>query len=62
MYSINYNVIDINRVTFKNEDLLLKKIKITENDNSKYVLKVRKKIKNLEYHLRNVKEFIKLYK
>ena len=52
---------DIKNVKIKNEDFIYKRITITLNDKTKYVMTTAKKIKGSDYHKENVKKFIEMY-
>ena len=53
---------DIKSVKAKNEDFIYKKIIITLNDKTKYVMNCAKKIKGASYHQENLNKFIENYK
>lgn len=52
---------DIRNIKIKNEDFIYKRITITLNDKTKYVMTTAKKIKGSDYHKENVKKFIEMY-
>lgn len=52
---------DIKNIKIKNEDFIYKRITITLNDKTKYVMTTAKKIKGSDYHKENVKRFIETY-
>lgn len=52
---------DIKNIKIKNEDFIYKRITITLNDKTKYVMTTAKKIKGSDYHKENVKKFIEMY-
>lgn len=52
---------DIKNIKIKNEDFIYKRITITLNDKTKYVMTTAKKIKGSDYHKENVKRFIEMY-
>lgn len=53
---------DIKSVKIKNEDFIYKRITITLNDKTKYVMNCVKKIKGANYHQENLNKFIENYK
>lgn len=53
---------DIKSVKVKNEDFIYKRITITLNDKTKYVMTTAKKIKGTDYHKNNLNKFIEIYK
>ena len=52
---------DIRNIKIKNENFIYKRITITLNDKTKYVMTTAKKIKGSDYHKENVKKFIEMY-
>lgn len=52
---------DIRNIKIKNENFIYKRITITLNDKTKYVMTTAKKIKGSNYHKENVKRFIEMY-
>lgn len=53
---------DIDKITIKNEEIGFKKIKIELKNKTKYILKVSKRIINMNYHKTNLDRFIEIYK
>ena len=52
---------DIKNIKLKNEAIIYKRITITLNYKTKYVMTTAKKIKGSNYHKENVKRFIEMY-
>ncbi len=53
---------DITKITIKNEEIGFKKITIRLKNKIKYDLKVSKRIVNIDYHKKNLDQFIEMYK
>lgn len=56
------NTEDIEKVVVKNEDIVYKKIKIILKNKTKYTMRTLKKIKNIEYHEKNLNNFLSMCK
>lgn len=52
---------DMKSIKIKNEDFIYKRITITCNDNTKYVMKTAKNMKGFDYHKDNLNKFIEIY-
>lgn len=53
---------NIKSVKIKNEDFIYKRIIITLNDKTKYVMMAAKNIKGFDYHKENLNKFNEMYK
>ena len=53
---------DIDKVIIKNDGIGFRLIKIVMKDKSKFGFKMAKKIKNIDYHEKNLNKFIECYK
>lgn len=53
---------EIEKVIIKNEDIVYKKIKIILKNKTKYTMRAVKKIKNIEYHEKNLNNFLSICK
>lgn len=51
----------IKKVVIKKEDFVFIKIKIIMNDNTQYIMRTTKKLKNAPYHEKNLSKVIELY-